>query len=244
MEAPIKTRYDKAGPQVAEALRRRHFEAHYVSTAQEALDLALTLIPKDRTVSWGGTVTAAQIGLMDRLHQGDYQLIDRDTGKTPAEKQELMRQALTCGTFIMSSNAISADGQLVNLDGIGDVKARSVYDWCRFTKTDAVKNLMFHILAEELEIEKPEQNTDQSLKGLTFVITGSVHIYKNRDEFKASVEARGGKVAGSVSAKTSYLVENAPEDGSTAKMSTKSKKAHELGIEVLTEDAFVEKFGK
>lgn len=54
---------------------------------------------------------------MDRLHQGDYQLIDRDTGKTPTEKQELMRQALTCGTFIMSSNAISADGQLVNLDG-------------------------------------------------------------------------------------------------------------------------------
>ena len=49
MEAPIKTRYDKAGPQVAEALRRRHFEAHYVSTAQEALELALTLIPKDRT---------------------------------------------------------------------------------------------------------------------------------------------------------------------------------------------------
>ena len=120
MEAPIKTRYDKAGPQVAEALRRRRFEAHYVSTAQEALDLALTLIPKDRTVSWGGTATAAQIGLMDRLHQGDYQLIDRDTGKTPEEKQALMRQALTCGTFIMSSNAISEDGQLVNIDGIGN----------------------------------------------------------------------------------------------------------------------------
>ena len=120
MEAPIKTRYDKAGPQVAEALRRRSFEAHYVSTAQEALELALTLIPKDRTVSWGGTATAAQIGLMDRLHQGDYQLIDRDTGKTPEEKQALMRQALTCGTFIMSSNAISKDGQLVNIDGMGN----------------------------------------------------------------------------------------------------------------------------
>lgn len=120
MEAPIKTRYDKAGPQVAEALRRRRFEAHYVSTAQEALELALTLIPKDRAVSWGGTATAAQIGLMDRLHQGDYQLIDRDTGKTPEEKQALMRQALTCGTFIMSSNAISADGQLVNIDGTGN----------------------------------------------------------------------------------------------------------------------------
>ena len=127
MEAPIKTRYDKAGPQVAEALRRRHFEAHYVSTAQEALELALTLIPKDRTVSWGGTATAAQIGLMDRLHQGDYQLIDRDTGKTPEEKQALMRQALTCGTFIMSSNAISADGQLVNIDGTGNRVAALIY---------------------------------------------------------------------------------------------------------------------
>lgn len=63
MEAPIKTRYDKAGPQVAEALRRRHFEAHYVSTAQEALDLALTLIPKDRTVSWGGTATAQRFDI-------------------------------------------------------------------------------------------------------------------------------------------------------------------------------------
>lgn len=130
MEAPIKTRYDKAGPQVAEALRRRRFEAHYVSTAQEALDLALTLIPKDRTVSWGGTATAAQIGLMDRLHQGDYQLIDRDTGKTPEEKQALMRQALTCGTFIMSSNAISADGQLVNIDGQRQPGGRPVL-WAR-----------------------------------------------------------------------------------------------------------------
>ena len=127
MEAPIKTRYDKAGPQVAEALRRRHFEAHYVSTAQEALELALTLIPKDRTVSWGGTATAAQFGLMDRLHQGDYQLIDRDTGKTPEEKQALMRQALTCGTFIMSSNAISKDGQLVNIDGMGNRVAAMCY---------------------------------------------------------------------------------------------------------------------
>ena len=61
MEAPIKTRYDKAGPQVAEALRRRHFEAHYVSTAQEALELALTLIPKDRTVSWGGIMNPASV---------------------------------------------------------------------------------------------------------------------------------------------------------------------------------------
>ena len=54
------------------------------------------------------------------------------------------------------------------------VKACSVYDWCRFTKSDAVKNLMIHILMEELEVEKPAQKVDQSLKGLTFVITRCV----------------------------------------------------------------------
>lgn len=127
----------------------------------------------------------------------------------------------------------------MELDGIGDVKARSVYDWCRFTKSDAVKNLMIHILMEELEVEKPAQKVDQSLKGLTFVITGNVHIYKNRDEFKASVEARGGKVSGSVSSKTTYLVNNDLES-----TSGKNKKAHELNIPILSEDAFVEKFGK
>ena len=128
---------------------------------------------------------------------------------------------------------------LVELDGIGDVKACSVYDWCRFTKSDAVKNLMIHILMEELEVEKPAQKVDQSLKGLTFVITGNVHIYKNRDEFKASVEARGGKVSGSVSSKTTYLVNNDLES-----TSGKNKKAHELNIPILSEDIFVAKFGK
>ena len=128
---------------------------------------------------------------------------------------------------------------LVELDGIGDVKACAVYDWCRFTKSDAVKNLMIHILMEELEVEKPAQKVDQSLKGLTFVITGNVHIYKNRDEFKASVEARGGKVSGSVSSKTTYLVNNDLES-----TSGKNKKAHELNIPILSEDIFVAKFGK
>ena len=78
-----------------------------------------------------------------------------------------------------------------------------------------------------------------SLDGLTFVITGSVHEYKNRDEFKGSVEARGGKVSGSVSAKTSFLVNN--DIGST---SGKNKKAKELGIEIISEDEFIARFGK
>ena len=74
--------------------------------------------------------------------------------------------------------------------------------------------------------------------GLTFVITGDVHHFKNRDAFKAYVEAEGGKVAGSVSGKTSYLVNNDVES-----TSSKNKKAKSLGVPIISEDAFVEMFG-
>ena len=75
--------------------------------------------------------------------------------------------------------------------------------------------------------------------GLTFVITGDVHHFKNRDAFKAYVEAEGGKVAGSVSKKTSYLVNNDVES-----TSSKNKKAKEFGVAIISEDTFVEMFGK
>lgn len=129
--------------------------------------------------------------------------------------------------------------ELVDLEGVGPMKAGNVYDWCRFTKSDATKNLMVKILMDELEFDAPVAKTDATLTGLTFVITGAVHIYKNRDEFKASVEARGGKVSGSVSKRSSYLVCNS-EDST----STKALKAAECGVPVLSEEMFIEKFGK
>lgn len=120
MESPIKTRYDKAGPRVAEALRRRSFEAYYVSTAAEATQKVLELIPAEHSVAWGGSVTVDQLGIKEQLRQRGQTLIDRDVARTAEERQALMRQGLTCGTFLMSSNAISADGQLVNIDGNGN----------------------------------------------------------------------------------------------------------------------------
>lgn len=130
--------------------------------------------------------------------------------------------------------------ELVKIDGVGDIKARNVYDWCRFTKADAVKNMMFHVLMDELQIVKPTaKESDASLNGLTFVITGDVHVYKNRDEFKASVEARGGKVSGSVSKKTNFLVIN-----DLTSTTGKAQKARELGVPMISEDQFIEKFSK
>lgn len=74
---------------------------------------------------------------------------------------------------------------------------------------------------------------------ITFVITGSVFIYKNRDEFKKSVENRGGKVTGSVTKNTGFLVINDFNSNSS-----KAKKARDLGIDLITEKGFIEKFGK
>ncbi len=116
----VRKRQELAGPRVVEALRRNHFDAYYVSTAAEALDTVMSLIPKDHVVSWGGSMTLQALGVPQRLAQEEYAVLDRDSVSTAEEKEELMRKALLCDTFLMSSNAISADGQLFNIDGTGN----------------------------------------------------------------------------------------------------------------------------
>ena len=128
---------------------------------------------------------------------------------------------------------------LSQMEGVGPVKAESVCGWCRELNADVQRHADFGALVLSLKFKEPETKAEQSLAGKTFVITGSVHVYKNRDEFKASVEARGGKVSGSVSAKTTCLVNN--DVNST---SGKNKKAKELGIPVISEDEFISTYGK
>ena len=120
MLAPMKTQYDKSGPTLVKAMKKRQFDAYYCSTAEEAVEKVLELIPEGDVVSWGGVATVDQLGIKDRLRQRNQPLIDRDTAKTPDERMDMLRQALTCDTFLMSSNAISKDGQLVNIDGMGN----------------------------------------------------------------------------------------------------------------------------
>ena len=115
-----KMQYDKAGAKVAEALNKRHFEAYYCSDRAEALEKILELIPQDHVVSWGGAATVDELGVKEALRQRGQAVIDRDTAKDAQERQQMLKQALTCDTFLMGSNAISADGQLVNIDGTGN----------------------------------------------------------------------------------------------------------------------------
>jgi hypothetical protein len=112
---------------VVKALRDRRFESWYVESPGEAADKALSLIPKDDVVSWGGSLTIAGLGLRERLVQGGWQILDRDTAKSPEERHELGRRGLLCGTFLTSSNAVSEDGQLVNIDGNGNRVAAMIF---------------------------------------------------------------------------------------------------------------------
>ena len=127
VESVITGRYAKLGPRVVQALQRRYFEAYYCENRELALQKAIELIPKDHVVAWGGSETLKQIGLLHHIRHNGYTYIDRRDGKTPAEQTELMRKSLLCDTYLLSSNAISEDGQLVNIDGTGNRVAAMIY---------------------------------------------------------------------------------------------------------------------
>lgn len=118
--------YDKKGPKVAENFNKRGFEAYYCPTKEDALAKAISLIPEDHVVSWGGSVSINDIGLRPYVLE-HRQVIDRDTAKTPGERQELLRKALLCDTYIMGTNAATEDGQLYNIDGTGNRVAALIF---------------------------------------------------------------------------------------------------------------------
>lgn len=120
MLTPRKMQYDKAGPKVAEALNKRHFEAYYCPDRAAAVEKVLELISLEDTVSWGGTLTVDELGLKDLLRARGQKLIDRDIAQSGEEREELMRKGLLADTFLTSSNAVTADGQLFNIDGNGN----------------------------------------------------------------------------------------------------------------------------
>ncbi|MDO4437875.1 MAG: lactate utilization protein [Eubacteriales bacterium] len=114
-----KKRYELYGKYVAERLDKRGFEAYYVDNSEEALEMAKKLIPETAVVSFGGSATAEEIGLVDSLKKSN-KVIDRDKAKDQEERTELMRQALLSDVYVCGTNAISEDGQLVNIDGTGN----------------------------------------------------------------------------------------------------------------------------
>lgn len=126
MNPAMKLRNEKAGRKLVAALKKRHFDAYYCDNKEEALKQALSLIPENHTVAWGGSASAAEIGLIDAVKQ-NYKVIDRDAASSPEERVQMMRQGLLADTFITGTNAVSEDGQLVNIDGNGNRVAAMIY---------------------------------------------------------------------------------------------------------------------
>lgn len=107
MLAPKQLYYEKRASTVVKNLMSRHFGAVYCATREEALEKALALIPEGSKVGWGGATSAMEIGLLDALEKGNWQAVGRNTtGGVDA--------------FITGANAISLDGQMVNIDGLGN----------------------------------------------------------------------------------------------------------------------------
>ena len=141
----------------------------------------------------------------------------------------------TIWKLIETARLCMFDDEFASIDGIGPEKSAKFIAWFKDDNNFAhVQHLMKELtITEQAPVEKGTQ-----CEGLTFVVTGDVHHYKNRNELKAYIESQGGKVTGSVSKSTNYLINN-----DAASQSSKNKKAHELNIPIITEDEFVEKFG-
>ncbi len=120
-------RNEVLGNRIVKALESRNMEAYYVKTKEAALAKALELIPEGSSISWGGTMSAQEIGLTDALHKGNYDVYDREQVETREEKEKIAHQALNCDFFIGSTNALSEDGVLVNVDGNANRVAAFAY---------------------------------------------------------------------------------------------------------------------
>lgn len=134
------------------------------------------------------------------------------------------------GQFI-TIMSLEGNQPFIGLDGFGREMCNSIVHWWVHNKHD------FYELIEEFNFREPDSsgNVKQILEGKTFVITGSLRFYKNRDELVAVIEMNGGKVSGSVSAKTNYLINN-----DVTSTSGKNKKAHDLEIPIISEGEFVQ----
>ena len=121
-----KSYYAKRGKTLVKNLKSRHFDAWYCDTKEDALAKALELIPEGASVGWGGVMSAHEIGLIQALHEGNYNPIDRD--RVPAEQRsEAMAKCMTADFFLTSANGLSLDGEMVNIDGLGNRVAAIIY---------------------------------------------------------------------------------------------------------------------
>lgn len=112
---------------VIKNLERRNMEGYYFETVEEAVEKAMSMIKQQDTVGWGGSTTIDQIGIKKLLEEKNITVYDRDKESDPKEKVKMMKRALTSDVFLTSANAITMDGELLNIDGNGNRLAAYCY---------------------------------------------------------------------------------------------------------------------
>ena len=125
---PKETYYEICANTLIEKLKKRRMEGFYCKTKEEAAALALSFLKEGDTVSFGGSMTLAETGLLDRLRKKtDIRLLDRSTAQNPQEVEEIYAATFRSDAYFMSTNAITLDGELVNTDGSGNRVAALIW---------------------------------------------------------------------------------------------------------------------
>ena len=120
MSTPKQQYYENLADTLIEKFNKRGIEGYYCENKDEALLTAKRFLTPGCSVSWGGSMTLEEIGLIGYLKNSDYTVFDRATATTQEEKDALYAEVSHCDYYFMSSNAITLDGQLVNIDGLGN----------------------------------------------------------------------------------------------------------------------------
>lgn len=118
---PKQQAYKTLGDTMIQNFKKRNIEAFYCENSDSAVELAMELMKNGGTVGMGGTETVKEMGLLDAVKQSqNLEFIDRDLAKTPEEKKAIFFQTMQSDYFLMSSNAVTVDGELINIDGNGN----------------------------------------------------------------------------------------------------------------------------
>lgn len=185
-----------------------------------------------------GERSAANIAKsIEKARKADAQrlLIALSIPKCGADVAKRLLSAYAFSDLVETASNTDDSEHFAHIDGIGPERSALIVEWFHNEENTMVLNDLLSLIEVN---QQQQQRSGNQCEGLTFVITGDVHHFKNRNELKAYIEARGGKVAGSVSGSTSYLINN-----DVTSTSGKNKKAKELGIPILSEDDFLSQFG-
>lgn len=112
---------------IIKGLEKRNMEGVFCETKEDALAKALSYIEEGSSVTWGGSMSIEEVGLMDAVKNGNYEVIDRSVAKNYEEQRQIFAKAVLADYYLMSSNAITLDGELINIDGTGNRVACLTY---------------------------------------------------------------------------------------------------------------------